>query len=126
MFVKFCCALQTDVSPFAVQDGLSPRDYPPSGSASFKDSGNCERAETDDSPDWDSQLGSPPLRGGAHIIGAEDDDFGNEAEQVDIQCSCFQTLETLRSRPAHVVAFLHHVLSQFDPVPSVRNLGMWG
>ncbi|XP_042199795.1 rho guanine nucleotide exchange factor 12 isoform X2 [Callorhinchus milii] len=114
--------IETDVSPFAVQDGLSPRDYPPSGSASFKDSGNCERAETDDSPDWDSQLGSPPLRGGAHIIGAEDDDFGNEAEQVDIQCSCFQTLETLRSRPAHVVAFLHHVLSQFDPVPSLCYL----
>lgn len=35
------------------------------------------------------------------------------------QCSCFQSIELLKSRPAHLAAFLHHVVSQFDPAPLV-------
>uniref|UniRef100_A0A673YZD8 Rho guanine nucleotide exchange factor 12 n=1 Tax=Salmo trutta TaxID=8032 RepID=A0A673YZD8_SALTR len=37
--------------------------------------------------------------------------------QVNGQCSCFQSMELLKSRPAHLAAFLHHVVSQFDPAP---------
>lgn len=37
------------------------------------------------------------------------------------QCSCFQSIELLKSRPAHLAAFLHHVVSQFDPAPLVRT-----
>uniref|UniRef100_A0AAR2JLG4 Rho guanine nucleotide exchange factor (GEF) 12a n=1 Tax=Pygocentrus nattereri TaxID=42514 RepID=A0AAR2JLG4_PYGNA len=33
------------------------------------------------------------------------------------QCSCFQSMELLKSRPAHLAAFLHHVVSQFEPAP---------
>lgn len=40
--------------------------------------------------------------------------------QVNGQCSCFQSMELLKSRPAHLAAFLHHVVSQFDPAPLVR------
>uniref|UniRef100_A0AAY5KZY6 Rho guanine nucleotide exchange factor (GEF) 12a n=1 Tax=Esox lucius TaxID=8010 RepID=A0AAY5KZY6_ESOLU len=36
---------------------------------------------------------------------------------VNGQCSCFQSIELLKSRPAHLAAFLHHVVSQFDPAP---------
>uniref|UniRef100_A0A673WKH1 Rho guanine nucleotide exchange factor 12 n=1 Tax=Salmo trutta TaxID=8032 RepID=A0A673WKH1_SALTR len=38
--------------------------------------------------------------------------------QVNGQCSCFQSMELLKSRPAHLAAFLHHVVSQFDPAPT--------
>uniref|UniRef100_A0A8C7HR38 Rho guanine nucleotide exchange factor 12 n=1 Tax=Oncorhynchus kisutch TaxID=8019 RepID=A0A8C7HR38_ONCKI len=37
--------------------------------------------------------------------------------QINGQCSCFQSIELLKSRPAHLAAFLHHVVSQFDPAP---------
>lgn len=84
------------------------------------------------------------------IIGAEDDDFDTDQEQVRTfrassqmdeldflllycaftvefvlqvngQCSCFQTIDLLKTRPAHLAAFLHHVVSQFDPAPLVRT-----
>ncbi|XP_035637675.1 rho guanine nucleotide exchange factor 12-like isoform X2 [Oncorhynchus keta] len=51
------------------------------------------------------------------IIGAEDDYFDTEQEQINGQCCCFQSIELLKSRPAHLAAFLHHVVSQFDPAP---------
>uniref|UniRef100_A0A8C3VD36 Rho guanine nucleotide exchange factor 12 n=1 Tax=Catharus ustulatus TaxID=91951 RepID=A0A8C3VD36_CATUS len=35
--------------------------------------------------------------------------------QINGQCSCFQNIELLKSRPAHLAALLHHVVSQFDP-----------
>ncbi|XP_041098329.1 rho guanine nucleotide exchange factor 12-like isoform X4 [Polyodon spathula] len=38
-------------------------------------------------------------------------------DQMNGQCSCFQSMELLKSRPAHLAAFLHHVVSQFDPAP---------
>uniref|UniRef100_A0A673X3S4 Rho guanine nucleotide exchange factor 12 n=1 Tax=Salmo trutta TaxID=8032 RepID=A0A673X3S4_SALTR len=37
--------------------------------------------------------------------------------QINGQCCCFQSIELLKSRPAHLAAFLHHVVSQFDPAP---------
>ncbi|KFZ58147.1 Rho guanine nucleotide exchange factor 12, partial [Podiceps cristatus] len=65
----------------------------------------------------DSQcsVGSPLSRVGPQIIGAEDDDFDTEQEQINGQCSCFQNIELLKSRPAHLAVLLHHVVSQFDP-----------
>ncbi|KGL88073.1 Rho guanine nucleotide exchange factor 12, partial [Charadrius vociferus] len=65
--------------------------------------------------DSQSSVGSPLSRVGPQIIGAEDDDFDTEQEQINGQCSCFQNIELLKSRPAHLAALLHHVVSQFDP-----------
>uniref|UniRef100_A0A8C0ATQ7 Rho guanine nucleotide exchange factor 12 n=1 Tax=Buteo japonicus TaxID=224669 RepID=A0A8C0ATQ7_9AVES len=65
--------------------------------------------------DSQSSVGSPLSRLGPQIIGAEDDDFDTEQEQINGQCSCFQNIELLKSRPAHLAVLLHHVVSQFDP-----------
>uniref|UniRef100_A0A7M4FT15 Rho guanine nucleotide exchange factor 12 n=1 Tax=Crocodylus porosus TaxID=8502 RepID=A0A7M4FT15_CROPO len=65
--------------------------------------------------DSQSSVGSPSSRMAPQIIGAEDDDFDTEHEQINGQCSCFQNMELLKSRPAHLAVFLHHVVSQFDP-----------
>ncbi|KFV68057.1 Rho guanine nucleotide exchange factor 12, partial [Dryobates pubescens] len=71
---------------------------------------------TSNSPqDCQSGVGSPLSRVGPQIIGAEDDDFDTEQEQINGQCSCFQNIELLKSRPAHLAVLLHHVVSQFDP-----------
>lgn len=40
--------------------------------------------------------------------------------QTNGQCNNFNSIEQLKSRPAHLAAFLHHVISQFDPAPVVR------
>uniref|UniRef100_A0A4W5QPT1 Rho guanine nucleotide exchange factor 12 n=1 Tax=Hucho hucho TaxID=62062 RepID=A0A4W5QPT1_9TELE len=64
-----------------------------------------------------STVSSPSSRFVSQIIGAEDDYFDSDQEQVNGQCSCFQSMELLKSRPAHLAAFLHHVVSQFDPAP---------
>uniref|UniRef100_A0A667Y449 Rho guanine nucleotide exchange factor 12 n=1 Tax=Myripristis murdjan TaxID=586833 RepID=A0A667Y449_9TELE len=53
----------------------------------------------------------------SQIIGAEDDYFDSDQEQTNGQCNSFQSIELLKSRPAHLAAFLHHVISQFDPAP---------
>lgn len=42
--------------------------------------------------------------------------------QSNGQCNSFNSIEQLKSRPAHLAAFLHHVMSQFDPAPVVRAL----
>uniref|UniRef100_A0AAQ4R329 Rho guanine nucleotide exchange factor 12 n=2 Tax=Gasterosteus aculeatus aculeatus TaxID=481459 RepID=A0AAQ4R329_GASAC len=51
----------------------------------------------------------------SQIIGAEDDYFDSDQEQTNGQCNSFNNMEQLKSRPAHLAAFLHHVISQFDP-----------
>ncbi|KAM8735568.1 rho guanine nucleotide exchange factor 1 isoform 3-T3 [Acanthopagrus schlegelii] len=52
------------------------------------------------------------------IIGAEDEDFENDlTDVVDDQCSCFNNIEQLKDRPAHLLVFLQHVILQFDPAP---------
>uniref|UniRef100_A0AAA9SRC7 Rho guanine nucleotide exchange factor 12 n=1 Tax=Bos taurus TaxID=9913 RepID=A0AAA9SRC7_BOVIN len=76
---------------------------------------NPEKSEAIQDTDTQSLVGSPSTRVAPHIIGAEDDDFGSEHEQINGQCSCFQSIELLKSRPAHLAVFLHHVVSQFDP-----------
>ncbi|XP_059817329.1 rho guanine nucleotide exchange factor 12-like isoform X3 [Hypanus sabinus] len=84
-----------------------------------KDAGSfCESVEDDEGQDWDSlSLGLSPPQVAVQIIGAEEDDFDTETEQIDVQCSCFQTIDLVKSRPAHLVAFLHHVVSQFEAAP---------
>ncbi|XP_062841545.1 rho guanine nucleotide exchange factor 1b isoform X2 [Trichomycterus rosablanca] len=53
-----------------------------------------------------------------NIIGAEDEDFENELDQtVDDQCSHFNSIELLKNRPTHLLAFVHHVILQFDCAP---------
>ncbi|KAM9255809.1 rho guanine nucleotide exchange factor 12 isoform 3-T3 [Cariama cristata] len=111
-------------------DCVSKLDYsgdspsrPNSDIADSPRSGLKERICADESPektevqDTDSQssVGSPLSRVGPQIIGAEDDDFDTEQEQINGQCSCFQNIELLKSRPAHLAVLLHHVVSQFDP-----------
>ncbi|KAM6172624.1 rho guanine nucleotide exchange factor 12 [Erethizon dorsatum] len=76
---------------------------------------NPEKSEAFQDSDTQSLVGNPLTRVTPHIIGAEDDDFGTEHEQINGQCSCFQSIELLKSRPAHLAVFLHHVVSQFDP-----------
>ncbi|XP_067293909.1 rho guanine nucleotide exchange factor 12 isoform X3 [Pseudorasbora parva] len=80
---------------------------------------SCPSPDAEDTPELDSQssMGSPFSRPVAHIIGAEDEDFDTEQEQMNGQCSCFQNIDLLKSRPAHLAAFIHHVVSQFDPAP---------
>nr|XP_020022097.1 rho guanine nucleotide exchange factor 12 isoform X3 [Castor canadensis] len=112
-------------------DGLSRTDWssgdasrPSSDNADSPKSGLKERIYLEENPekseviqdtDIQSLVGSPSPRIAPHIIGAEDDDFGTEHEQINGQCSCFQSIELLKSRPAHLAVFLHHVVSQFDP-----------
>ncbi|XP_051552026.1 rho guanine nucleotide exchange factor 12-like isoform X1 [Myxocyprinus asiaticus] len=80
---------------------------------------SCPSPDAEDTPDLDSQssVGSPSSRVVPNIIGAEDDDFDTEQEQMNGLCSCFQSIDLLKSRPAHLAAFIHHVVSQFDPAP---------
>ncbi|XP_031761047.1 rho guanine nucleotide exchange factor 12 isoform X4 [Xenopus tropicalis] len=87
-------------------------------------SGQREKSFLEESPekseiqDTDSQssMGSPSIRFTHNIIGAEDDDFDAEPEQqMNGQCSCFQSMDLLKSHPAHLAVFIHHVVSQFDP-----------
>uniref|UniRef100_W5LGL5 Rho guanine nucleotide exchange factor 12 n=1 Tax=Astyanax mexicanus TaxID=7994 RepID=W5LGL5_ASTMX len=97
------------------RDSSSPKSTP-------RDSLNsCPSPETEDTSDLDSHLqhtaGTPSYRLNSQIIGAEDEYFDSEQEQVNGQCSCFQSIELLKSRPAHLATFLHHVVSQFDPAP---------
>ncbi|XP_060703076.1 rho guanine nucleotide exchange factor 12-like isoform X1 [Hemiscyllium ocellatum] len=113
-------AESTITSPSPPSDGQHYRDsLSNSPKTSPKDAGSfCESMDIDENQDWDSMspaLNSPQI--GAQIIGAEDDDFDTEVEQIDVQCDCFQSIESVKSRPAHLVAFLHHVVSQFDAAP---------
>lgn len=86
-------------------------------------SGLKEKLAMEESPeksglhDTDSQssIVSPYTRSGLQIIGAEDEDFDAEQEQINGQCSCFQNMDLLKARPAHLAVFVHHVVSLFDP-----------
>uniref|UniRef100_A0A669BSM1 Rho guanine nucleotide exchange factor 12 n=1 Tax=Oreochromis niloticus TaxID=8128 RepID=A0A669BSM1_ORENI len=42
---------------------------------------------------------------------------GNIQGGTNGQCNSFNSIELLKSRPAHLAAFLYHVISQFDPAP---------
>ncbi|XP_026082118.1 rho guanine nucleotide exchange factor 12-like isoform X1 [Carassius auratus] len=82
---------------------------------------SCPSPDVEDGSDLEtrvsSTVGNPFSQPASEIIAAEDDDFDIEQEQVNGQCSCFQSIELLKTRPAHLAAFIHHVISQFDPAP---------
>uniref|UniRef100_A0A669DRA1 Rho guanine nucleotide exchange factor 12 n=1 Tax=Oreochromis niloticus TaxID=8128 RepID=A0A669DRA1_ORENI len=77
----------------------------------------CTSPEAEDHPNTHYSGGSPPYLVNPQIIGAEDDYFESSQEQINGECTCFQSIESLKSRPAHLAVFLHHVVSQFDPAP---------
>ncbi|XP_043116917.1 rho guanine nucleotide exchange factor 1b isoform X3 [Puntigrus tetrazona] len=53
-----------------------------------------------------------------NIIGAEDEDFENDEQpMVDDQCSHFNSIDLLKSKPTHLLVFIHHVMLQFDCAP---------
>ncbi|XP_053908655.1 rho guanine nucleotide exchange factor 1 isoform X2 [Cuculus canorus] len=61
---------------------------------------------------------TPGARAAVAIIGAEDEDFENDIEpNPEEQSSLFQSLELLRQHPAYLMAFLQHVVLQFDSCP---------
>ncbi|XP_039518407.1 rho guanine nucleotide exchange factor 12 isoform X4 [Pimephales promelas] len=113
--------ITTPVTPSPFLESPCQRETPcHSPKTTPRDSLNsCPSPDAEDTPDLDSQssMGSPSSRPVAHIIGAEDEDFDTEQEQMNGQCSCFQSIDLLKSRPAHLAAFIHHVVSQFDPAP---------
>ncbi|KAL6116154.1 arhgef12 [Pungitius sinensis] len=84
---------------------------------------SCHSPEAEDATDLDclspSTVSSPSSssRLVSQIIGAEDDYFYSDQEQTNGQCNSFNNMEQLKSRPAHLAAFLHHVISQFDAAP---------
>ncbi|KAM8905239.1 rho guanine nucleotide exchange factor 12 isoform 3-T3 [Spinachia spinachia] len=83
---------------------------------------SCHSPEAEDATDLDSlspsTVSSPSSsRLVSQIIGAEDDYFDSDQEQTNGQCNSFNNMEQLKSRPAHLAAFLHHVISQFDAAP---------
>ncbi|CAM5176366.1 unnamed protein product, partial [Eretmochelys imbricata] len=52
------------------------------------------------------------------IIGAEDEDFENDIEPtLEDQSSPFQSMCLVKQHPAYLMAFLHHVVLQFDSCP---------
>ncbi|KAG5836913.1 hypothetical protein ANANG_G00233720 [Anguilla anguilla] len=103
-------------SAYQRDSGQSPKTTP-------RDGLNCPSSDAEDTPDQDGSatphLGSPAPRLFPDIIVPEEEysDAEQEQEQVNGQCSCFQNIELLKARPAHLAAFLHHVVSQFDPAP---------
>uniref|UniRef100_A0A665VB94 Rho guanine nucleotide exchange factor 12 n=1 Tax=Echeneis naucrates TaxID=173247 RepID=A0A665VB94_ECHNA len=105
-------------------DSMCPRETScPSPKSTPRNSLNsCHSPEAEDTTDLDSLsptiISSPSsVRLISQIIGAEDDYFDSDQEQANGQCNSFNSIEQLKSRPAHLSAFLHHVISQFDPAP---------
>uniref|UniRef100_W5KJ64 Rho guanine nucleotide exchange factor (GEF) 12b n=1 Tax=Astyanax mexicanus TaxID=7994 RepID=W5KJ64_ASTMX len=111
----------TPVTLNPVPESPYQRDTPCQSPKTPRDSlTSCPSPDAEDTPDMVSESSAPHGQTpycSPQIIGAEDDDFDTEQEQMNGQCSCFQTIELLKSRPAHLAAFLHHVVSQFDPAP---------
>ncbi|KAL7389784.1 hypothetical protein ABVT39_009758 [Epinephelus coioides] len=115
------CVYKVHSSPLT--EGPGKRETPcQSPDISRRDGLNfCSSPDTEDTPDTDSIaqciVGSPPYLLNPQIIGAEDDYFDSQQEQINGLCSCFQSIDLLKTRPAHLAVFLHHVVSQFDPAP---------
>ncbi|TNN37270.1 Rho guanine nucleotide exchange factor 12 [Liparis tanakae] len=105
-------------------DSFYPREpcYPSPKVTPRNSFNSCHSPEAEDATDLDSlsptTVSSPSsARLVSQIIGAEDDYFDSDQEQTNGQCNSFNNIEQLKSRPAHLAAFLHHVISQFDPAP---------
>ncbi|XP_056397874.1 rho guanine nucleotide exchange factor 12 isoform X4 [Hyla sarda] len=110
-------------SDYIIGDGSRPSsnvtDSPSSGQRekSFLEESPEKSEYLDTLEDSQSSMGSPFARFAHSIIGAEDEEFDAEPEQVIEQCSCFQSMDLLKSHPAHLAVFIFHVVSQFDPAP---------
>ncbi|XP_056140979.1 rho guanine nucleotide exchange factor 12 isoform X2 [Lampris incognitus] len=112
------CANNNSVPGCPVPESPSQRETPchstninPQDAVKF-----CPSTDTEDTPDM-SGIGNSPAYLKPQIIGAEDDYFDTQQVQLNGQCSSFQNIELMKTRPAHLAAFLHHVVSQFDPSP---------
>uniref|UniRef100_A0A3P8WE68 Rho guanine nucleotide exchange factor 12 n=1 Tax=Cynoglossus semilaevis TaxID=244447 RepID=A0A3P8WE68_CYNSE len=107
------------VVPFTVRafNSVYPRETScPSPKNTPRNSYNsCYSPEAEDTTDLVHSPSSSRIV--SQIIGAEDDYFDSDQEQTNGQCNCFNSIEQLKSRPAHLAAFLHHVISQFDAAP---------
>uniref|UniRef100_A0A8C7FNI7 Rho guanine nucleotide exchange factor 12 n=1 Tax=Oncorhynchus kisutch TaxID=8019 RepID=A0A8C7FNI7_ONCKI len=117
-YVNGVCVSVFQVSPSPLPESPCQRETPcHNPKTTPRDSLNsCPSPDAEDTPDLCS-VGSPLTCLNPQIIGVEDDYFDTEQEQINGQCCCFQSIELLKSRPAHLAAFLHHVVSQFDPAP---------
>ncbi|KAK7886869.1 hypothetical protein WMY93_026490 [Mugilogobius chulae] len=63
-------------------------------------------------------FGAPSSNPAMSIIGAEDEEFENDLNDVgDDQCKYFSSIDQLKDHPAHLLAFIQHVILQFDPAP---------
>ncbi|KAM8846553.1 rho guanine nucleotide exchange factor 1 isoform 7-T8 [Synchiropus picturatus] len=57
------------------------------------------------------------------IIGAEDEDFENDLNDVgEDQCTYFHSIDKLKEHPAHLLVFMQHVILQFDPAALICYL----
>ncbi|MED6238478.1 hypothetical protein ATANTOWER_022520, partial [Ataeniobius toweri] len=108
----------------ASPESQCPKDfsYPSPKSIPRNSFNSCHSPETEDTTDLDSlsptTFSSPSSsRVISQIIGAEDDYFDRDQEQTNGLCDSFNSIAQLKSRPAHLAAFLHHVISQFEPAP---------
>lgn len=103
-----------------LQDSLSPTVSSPSSSRLVSQIIGAE----DDYFDSDQEQVSPPMstsEGPAcHMSGWKNPPWSRWF-QTNGQCILFNNIEQLKSRPAHLAAFLHHVISQFDPAPVVSS-----
>ncbi|KAM6043133.1 rho guanine nucleotide exchange factor 12 isoform 3-T3 [Chlamydotis macqueenii] len=82
------------------------------------ESGDCvSKLDYSDSPSRpNSDIADSPRSGLKERIYLDDSPEKTEAQDtINGQCSCFQNIELLKSRPAHLAVLLHHVVSQFDP-----------
>ncbi|XP_065429986.1 rho guanine nucleotide exchange factor 1 isoform X2 [Chrysemys picta bellii] len=108
---------------------------PPRSGAAFPVEGGARRGTQVGPPragSWEPPKGrmdlDEPYNGGpapgAHsgssvaIIGAEDEDFENDIEPTpEDHSSVFQSMVVVKSHPAYLMAFLQHVVLQFDSCP---------
>ncbi|KAK1894951.1 Rho guanine nucleotide exchange factor 1 [Dissostichus eleginoides] len=59
------------------------------------------------------------------IIGAEDEDFENDLNDVtEDQCTHFNNIDLLKSRPTHLLVFMQHVILQFEPAPLILRVAL--
>ncbi|XP_073781195.1 rho guanine nucleotide exchange factor 1 isoform X19 [Danio rerio] len=78
----------------------------------------CDSMDYEDAHNGRGLSGAQGLNPVMNIIGAEDEDFENDEQpMVDDQCIHFNSIELLKSRPTHLLVFLHHVMLQFDCAP---------
>uniref|UniRef100_A0A8C3G2C3 Rho guanine nucleotide exchange factor (GEF) 1 n=1 Tax=Cyclopterus lumpus TaxID=8103 RepID=A0A8C3G2C3_CYCLU len=56
-------------------------------------------------------------RGTMSIIGAEDEDFENDLNDMGDYCKHFNNIDQFKDRPTHLLVFIQHVILQFDPAP---------